>query len=68
MHAVSDEVNTVFRHIRDKIRKIESALMLSFAVEVKQYGVLGITSFFHSLQLSSSCDIPCMLSVEGGVD
>jgi len=54
MHAVSDEVNTVFRHIRDEIRKVESALMLSFAVEVKQFGVLGVTSFFHRLQLSSS--------------
>jgi len=54
MRTISDEVNTVFRHIRDKIRKIESALMLSFAVEVKQYSVLGITSFFHRLQLSSS--------------
>jgi hypothetical protein len=45
MHAVSDEVNTVFRHIRDKVRKVESALMLSFAVEVKQCSVLGVTSF-----------------------
>jgi len=49
VHAVSDEVNNVFRHIRDKIRKVESALMLSFAVEMKQYSVLGITSFFHRL-------------------
>jgi hypothetical protein len=28
--------------------------MFSFAIAVKQYGVLGITSFFHRLQLSSS--------------
>jgi hypothetical protein len=48
MHAVSDEVNTVFRHIRGKIRNGEPALMLSFAVVVKQYSVFGITSFFST--------------------
>jgi cell division protein FtsL len=46
MNAVSDEVNTVFQHTRKKIRKVESVLMLSFAVEVKQCSVLGVTPFF----------------------
>lgn len=69
MHAVSDEVNTVFRHIRDKIRKVASALMLSFAVEVKQYSLLGITSFFHRLQPPSSMTfIPkCLYNIKARI-
>lgn len=46
MHAVSDEVSTVLGHVREKKRKTESALMLSFAVEMKQYSVLVSLLFF----------------------